>query len=57
MKPLERLRDHVRRVQRMASAVDIDLITAVDMGELDQQDWAEIVHHCRSCEWTEGCQI
>jgi rubrerythrin len=42
--------------QRMAKTTGADLVSAFDKGELDQHEWAQMVHNCRGCDWTEGCE-
>ncbi len=47
---------HYWLIQRMARATGVDLVEATNAGVLKQEEWAEIVTRCRSCQWSEGCQ-
>jgi hypothetical protein len=40
----------------MAKTTGADLVSAFDQGELDQSEWARMVHNCRGCTWTDGCE-
>ena len=55
LRPLGRLMTHVRLVQGMAQATQIDLVAAVEDGSLELTDWAEMVQTCRSCDGAEDC--
>ncbi|SMX46949.1 hypothetical protein MAA8898_03566 [Maliponia aquimaris] len=46
---------HFWLVQRMAKATGVDLVAAMQDGDMTQQDWAGIVTDCRGCQWVEGC--
>ena len=46
---------HFWLVQRMAKATGVDLVGAADADVLSQHDWADIVTHCRGCDWAAGC--
>ncbi|MCB1335186.1 MAG: hypothetical protein KDK26_16440 [Roseivivax sp.] len=48
--------EHFWLAQRMARATGTDLVAAAEEGALTQAQWAEIVHRCRGCEWTCGCE-
>ena len=52
---LGEIMQHVRLVERMAKATGTDLVGAYEAGELSQEDWAEMVQTCRSCDWAERC--
>lgn len=39
----------------MAQTTGADLQRALDEGRITHSDWAEVVHRCRGCGWTEGC--
>lgn len=54
--PLGEPGTHYWFVQRMAKASGVDMAMAADSGSIDQDHWAEIVHTCRSCQWTDGCE-
>ncbi len=47
--------EHFWLVQRMAKATGIDLVKAADVDLMTQKDWADIVTHCRGCNWSDGC--
>lgn len=55
MKPLGDTLRHYWLAQRMAKQNGLDLAQAQDQGLLPQRDWAAMVHRCRGCAWTEGC--
>ncbi|MDX2482425.1 MAG: DUF6455 family protein [Pseudodonghicola sp.] len=46
---------HVRLIGRMGKATDTDLIGAYEAGDLSQEEWAEMVQTCRSCDWADQC--
>lgn len=52
---LGNLREHLRLVTRMARATETDLVGAYEAGELSQEEWAEMVQTCRSCDWAGRC--
>lgn len=54
-RPLGETGVHFWRVQRMAKACGVNPAQAADQGDLPQEDWADLVHRCRSCQWAEGC--
>lgn len=56
MKPLGDAKQHYWLAQRMAKRAGVDLAQAYQAGQLDQQDWADIVETCRHCTWVDGCQ-
>lgn len=56
MKPLGEMRKHVLLAQRMARLNGVKLVAATEDGNLDQESWAGMVHRCRGCDWTEGCE-
>ncbi|MRU16242.1 hypothetical protein FDP25_12440 [Roseovarius sp. A21] len=53
--PLGHPRHHYWLVQGMARATGLDLPGAVREGRLGLHDWADIVHHCRSCAGAGWC--
>lgn len=55
MKPLGDRNRHYWLAQRMAKTTGADLVAAHKTGALPQQEWAQMVQNCRSCDWTEGC--
>lgn len=55
-RPLGNTGVHYWLVQRMAKRCGANMAEAADSGALDQEDWVGIVHKCRGCAWTEGCQ-
>ncbi|WGW05118.1 DUF6455 family protein [Tropicibacter oceani] len=55
-RPLGPERRHYWLAKRMAKATGVDLESAMDQGELTQQDWASMVTTCRGCAWTQGCR-
>lgn len=55
VKPLGDKKRHYWLAQRMAKATGADIVGAHEAGELPQEEWAEMVQNCRSCDWTEGC--
>lgn len=55
LRPLGAQTGHYWRVQRMARALDVDLVAAWDSAHLPPEDWAEMITACRGCDWTKGC--
>ena len=55
MKLLGDIRDHVTLVNRMARATGTDLGEAMMDGQLDQQDWSQMVTNCRGCACADTC--
>ncbi|WP_353308653.1 DUF6455 family protein [Shimia sp. NS0008-38b] len=55
MKPLGDRRHHYWLAQRMAQLTQTDLVAAREAAALSQKDWAEMVEHCRGCDWEAGC--
>ena len=48
--------EHFWLVQRMANkATGVDLVGAAHARVMSQHDWANIVTHCRGCNWSESC--
>lgn len=47
---------HYWLVQRMARATCTDLVAARSENRLTEQSWADMVQHCRGCQWACGCQ-
>ena len=39
----------------MARKTGADLQRALEDGVISHADWAALVHRCRGCGWTEGC--
>ena len=56
MKPLGERKRHYWLAQRMAKTTGTDLVGAYATGGLDQEQWADVVETCRSCDWIRGCQ-
>jgi formate dehydrogenase maturation protein FdhE len=56
VKPLGDRKRHFWMAQRMAKTTGANLVAAYDQGELDQQEWAQMVQNCRGCDWTEKCE-
>lgn len=54
-KPLGDTGVHYWLLKRMAKTCDIDVVEAVDAGNLDTESWADMVQSCRSCQWVDGC--
>lgn len=40
----------------MAKAAGAEVVQAFAQGRLSQDDWAALVHHCRGCDWAQGCR-
>lgn len=57
MKPLGEQRRHFWLLQRMARKTGVDLVRAFDGAAMSGADWAETVRNCRTCDWTEGCEV
>ncbi|MDF1802979.1 DUF6455 family protein [Thalassovita sp.] len=55
MKPLGDRKRHYWLAKRMAKATGADIVGAHELGELRQEEWAEMIRNCRSCDWAEGC--
>ena len=56
MKPLGKTKHHYWLAQRMAKVTGTDLAAAQRNGDLDQDQWANMVRACRKCDWSEGCE-
>ncbi len=56
MRPLGDQNVHFWLAQRMAKATETDLVAATDAAHLSQQEWADLVAQCRTCEWADGCK-
>ncbi len=56
MKPLGPQNEHLWLAQRMAQITETDLVKAMEMAKLTQEDWAAMVADCRHCNWAEGCK-
>ncbi|MCW9042710.1 MAG: DUF6455 family protein [Pseudopelagicola sp.] len=56
MKPLGDTISHFWLAQRMAQATETDLVEAMQVAALTNEDWAEMVQDCRGCDWTRGCK-
>lgn len=52
---LGNIMEHVRLVGRMAKATETDLVGAYEAGDLSQEEWAEMVQTCRTCDWAARC--
>ena len=48
-------REHFWRVVKMAKANEVDLSTALDEGQINVADWAEMITGCRGCEEVGKC--
>lgn len=55
MQILGQLMRHVRLVAAMAKSTRTDLVGAVQVGDLTQKDWADMVQTCRKCSWVGDC--
>ncbi|MCA0929110.1 DUF6455 family protein [Ruegeria profundi] len=55
MPHLGEIMTHLRLVLRMGQATGTDIVAAHEQGHLTQQDWAEMVHKCRGCDWANRC--
>ncbi|MGI3168656.1 DUF6455 family protein [Pseudooceanicola sp. C21-150M6] len=55
MKVLGDIADHLKLVHRMARATGVDLGEAMMDGQLDQQDWSQMVTNCRGCSCPGAC--
>ncbi|MDA7423813.1 DUF6455 family protein [Thalassococcus lentus] len=49
------IRKHFWRVQRMARAVDVNLVSAAKGDLIDDEAWANMITRCRGCQWADGC--
>jgi sulfatase maturation enzyme AslB (radical SAM superfamily) len=56
VKPLGDSKTHFWLAQRMAKITETDLVQAMEKAKLTQADWAEMVSHCRGCDWVSGCE-
>jgi len=56
-KPLGDPVKHLWLARSMAKAAGVDLAASQDAGLLPQEDWADMVHRCRGCDWERsgGC--
>lgn len=55
MQTLGDAREHFWRVIKMAKAIDVDLSTALDEGEIKSADWADMITGCRGCTEVGKC--
>ena len=55
MAPLGKITDHIWLVRRMARATGSDLSTAMQDGEISNQDWSQMVTNCRGCACAGAC--
>ncbi|WP_341365463.1 DUF6455 family protein [Yoonia sp. BS5-3] len=55
MQPLGNLRDHFWRVIKMAKACNVDLSTALDEGQIELEDYTQMVADCRGCTHVGAC--
>ncbi|PIV73188.1 MAG: hypothetical protein COW55_13915 [Rhodobacteraceae bacterium CG17_big_fil_post_rev_8_21_14_2_50_65_11] len=55
VRPLGDPMHHFWLAQSMAKATGVDLVGAMQGGRIAQQDWADMITHCRGCAWAEGC--
>jgi hypothetical protein len=55
VRPLGDERRHYWLALGMARIAGADLQQALEEGRITHGDWAEVVHRCRGCSWTEGC--
>lgn len=56
MKPLGDERLHLRLLEEMSLTVGTDLVQAFENGLISNEDWADMVQHCRGCAEPEKCQ-
>ena len=54
--PLGPLNRHYWLAVKMAKASGTDLVQAFADGRLSAEDWADVVHRCRGCDWVQQCQ-
>ncbi len=55
MQRLGHIMTHLRLVLRMGHATGTDLVRAHRAGRLSPEEWADMVQHCRGCEWASSC--
>ncbi|MCK0095493.1 DUF6455 family protein [Yoonia sp. F2084L] len=48
-------REHFWRVIKMAKACEVDLSTALDDGQINVADWADMITGCRGCTEVDRC--
>lgn len=48
-------RAHFWRVIKMAKACEVDLSTALDEGQINVADWADMITGCRGCTGAGKC--
>ena len=54
--PLGDVSEHLTLVRRMARATGVDLAAAMHDGDIDNQDWTQMVTNCRGCTCVDGCR-
>lgn len=54
--PLGAPERHLWLVRRMTKACGVDASRAMQTGDLDIQEWSDMIHRCRSCTWVYECQ-
>lgn len=54
-RPLGSANRHYWMALSMAKTTGADLQKALKTGLITHADWAQAVHRCRGCQWTEGC--
>lgn len=55
-RPLGKTGVHYWLVQRMAKTCGVDTAQAMSDGDLQEATWVDMVQHCRTCQWVDGCQ-
>jgi len=55
MQPLGDPHEHIQLLSRMGQTLGLDLPTAFTEGQINSDDWAEMVLACRGCTITEQC--
>jgi len=54
--PLGTLNRHYWLAVTMAKASGADLVQAYADGRLSAEEWADVVHRCRGCDWVQQCE-
>jgi hypothetical protein len=55
VRPLGDAVTHYWLAKAMSQTVGLDLQAEIEAGRFSQQDWADTVRRCRSCDWAGAC--
>ena len=55
MQTLGNAREHFFKVSKMSQACDVDLVEALDKGQINSGRWADMVERCQRCAQVGKC--